>query len=77
MTTRKELVGALRLRYRSAAVSDRIKILDEFVALTCYHRKREPFARHGPARRGGLPCPRSAPWSVSTFWPARGPKAMR
>ena len=30
MTTRKELVEALRLRYRSAAFSDRIKILDEF-----------------------------------------------
>lgn len=39
MTTRKELVEALRLRYRSAAFSDRIKILDEFVALTFYHRK--------------------------------------
>ncbi len=39
MTTRKVLVEALRLRYRSAAFSDRIKILDEFVALTCYHRK--------------------------------------
>ena len=39
MTTRKELVEALRQRYRSAAFSDRIKILDEFVALTCYHRK--------------------------------------
>ena len=39
MTTRKELVAALRLRYRSAAFSDRLKILDEFVALTCYHRK--------------------------------------
>ena len=39
MTTRKELVEALRLRYRSAAIGDRIKILDEFVALTCYHRK--------------------------------------
>ena len=37
MTTRKELVEALRLRYCSAAFSDRIKILDEFVALTCYH----------------------------------------
>ena len=34
MTTRKELVEALRLRYRSAACSDRLKILDEFVALT-------------------------------------------
>ena len=39
MTTRKELRETLRLRYRSAAFSDRIKILDEFVALTCYHRK--------------------------------------
>ncbi|GEM_PF-1863418 len=39
MTTRKELVQALRQRYRSAALGDRIKILDEFVALTDYHRK--------------------------------------
>ena len=31
MTTPKELVEALRLRYRSAAFSDRIKTLDEFV----------------------------------------------
>ena len=39
MTTRKELVEALRERYCSAAFCDRIKILDEFVALTGYHRK--------------------------------------
>jgi len=39
MTTRKELVEALRVRYRSAAFGDRIKVLDEFVALTGYHRK--------------------------------------
>jgi hypothetical protein len=39
MTTRKELVAALQLRYSSAAFGDRIKILDEFVALTGYHRK--------------------------------------
>ena len=39
MTTRKELIEALRLRCRSAAFSDRIKVFDEFVALTCYHRK--------------------------------------
>ena len=39
MTTRKELVEALRLRYRSAASGDRTRILDEFVALTGYHRK--------------------------------------
>ena len=34
MTTRKEMAEALRARYSSAPVSDRIKILDEFVALT-------------------------------------------
>ena len=41
MTTRKKWVEALRLRlrYRSAAFSDRIRILDEFVALTCCQRK--------------------------------------
>jgi hypothetical protein len=39
MTTRKELIAALRLRYGSAGFGDRIKILDEFVALTGYHRK--------------------------------------
>jgi hypothetical protein len=39
MTTRKELIEALRVRYRSATFGDRIKILDEFVALTGYHRK--------------------------------------
>ena len=39
MTTRKELTEALRERYSSAPLSDRIKILDEFVALTGYHRK--------------------------------------
>ena len=39
MTTRKELTEALRARYRSATFGERIKILDEFVALTGYHGK--------------------------------------
>ena len=39
MTTRKELVEALRVRYHYTGLADRIKILDEFVALTGYHRK--------------------------------------
>ena len=39
MTTRKELVAALQSRYRSATFGERIRILDEFVALTGYHRK--------------------------------------
>ncbi len=68
MTTRKELVEALRVRYRGAAFGDRIQILDEFVALTGYHRKhairvlREEIATaKGGAypqpslRRGGAP----------------------
>ena len=39
MTTRKELIEALRARYRGASYGDRVKILDEFVATTGYHRK--------------------------------------
>ena len=39
MTTRKELVDGLRVRYRGATYGDRVKILDEFAALTGYHRK--------------------------------------
>ena len=56
MTTRKELVEALRERYRSASFGDRIKILDEFVALTGYHRKhairvlRDEVAKTSAAR---------------------------
>ena len=56
MTTRKELVEALRVRYGSAAFGERIKILDEFVALTGYHRKhairvlRDEVTKTGAAR---------------------------
>src|SRR5260370_22633270 len=39
MTTRKELVAALQVRYRSSGFGERIRILDEFVALTGYRRK--------------------------------------
>jgi hypothetical protein len=39
MATRKELVEALRARYSSAPPVEKAKILDEFVALTGYHRK--------------------------------------
>lgn len=55
MTTRKELVEALRVRYGGAAFGERIKILDEFVALTGYHRKhairvlREEVTKTGAA----------------------------
>jgi hypothetical protein len=39
MTTRKELVAALRSRYGSATSGNRIGILDEYAALVGYHRK--------------------------------------
>ena len=56
MTTRKELVAALQLRYSSAAFGDRIRILDEFVALTGYHRKHAirllHRVQHGLVRAG-------------------------
>ncbi len=61
MTTRKESVAALQLRYGSATFGDRIRILDEFVALTGYHRKHairllreEPGAAKGTRERNRL-----------------------
>jgi hypothetical protein len=61
MTTLKELVAALQLRYGSATFGDRIRILDEFEALTGYHRKHavwllreEPGAAKGTRERNRL-----------------------
>ena len=39
MATRLELVEAIRERYRTSGRTDRRRILDEFVAMTGYHRK--------------------------------------
>jgi hypothetical protein len=39
MGTRRELITAVGHRYRNASRTDRTAILDEFVALTGYHRK--------------------------------------
>lgn len=39
MTTRKELVEAVGARYRCASKVEKSRILEEFVALTGYHRK--------------------------------------
>ena len=39
MTTRKELIEGVGARYRGAPLNERTKILDEFVAITGYHRK--------------------------------------
>ena len=39
MSTRAELLGAIRERYRAAPVPEKRRILDEFVAGAGYHRK--------------------------------------
>jgi hypothetical protein len=39
MATRKELIRAIRERYQGAPRKQRRSILDEFVAVTRYHRK--------------------------------------
>ncbi|KQW62110.1 ISNCY family transposase [Variovorax sp. Root411] len=60
MATRKELIEALRARYGGAAQPEKTKILDEFVALTGYHRKhairvlREEAARTETRTRNRL-----------------------
>lgn len=40
MATRTELVAAIGERYRAGGRSERSAILDEFVAVSGYHRKR-------------------------------------
>ena len=39
VAARRELVRAIGERYRDAAREDKLRILDEFVAVTGYHRK--------------------------------------
>jgi len=39
MATRRELIEALQVRYQAGALSEKTAILDEFAALTGYHRK--------------------------------------
>jgi hypothetical protein len=76
MATRKELIEAVSSRYREGSLKQRSAILDEFVAITGYHRKhairllskpaaepqkRSPRARYGADVRQAL----SLAWEVS------------
>ncbi len=51
MSTRKELVEAVGQRYRATDRAARAAILEEFVALTGYHRKWSVIRRHKARRR--------------------------
>ncbi len=51
MATRAELLGAVGARYRDAARAERSLILDEFAALTGYHRKHAIRLLAGSGRR--------------------------
>jgi hypothetical protein len=87
MATRKELIEAVGSRYRNASVKERGAILDEFVAITGYHRKhairllskpaaepqkRSPRARYGAEVRQAL----GALWEVSDRVCSKRLKAM-
>ena len=39
LATRIEVIGSIRGRYREAPKKDKSRMLDEFVAITAYHRK--------------------------------------
>ena len=49
MATRRELIVAIRGRYASVGRGEKIKILDEFVALTGFHRKHAVRLLRGAA----------------------------
>ena len=44
--TRRELTDAVMERYQRASAGERSRILDEFVALTGFHRKHDPRSEH-------------------------------
>src|ERR1700709_88029 len=58
MATRRELGGAIGQRYLSARRVEKIKILDEFVALTGHHHKHAMRLLRGaapPSEKGSRP----------------------
>jgi hypothetical protein len=53
--TRKELLEAMRRRYRESSRMDKTRILNEFVALTDYHRKHGVRLLSQPCDTGAKP----------------------
>lgn len=55
LTSRQELTSSLRSRYQAASYLEKQKILDEYVAVTGYHRKAAiRILRAGPAARKNM-----------------------
>jgi len=52
--TQQELVDAIAGRYRAGTVDEKGRILDEFVALTGYHRKHAIRVLNGGPRQSGI-----------------------
>ena len=57
--TRQDLVRAIRERYRAGTKDEKLRILDEFVAVTGYHRKHViRLLKAGPVTSGSVRCSR-------------------
>jgi hypothetical protein len=55
--TRQDLLQAVRERYRGSLKEEKLRILDEFVAVTGYHRKHVSVVQGGASRqRPGPAC---------------------
>ena len=72
-TTRDELVKAIGERYRAAPKKTKLRILDEFIAVTGYHRKLRFPDGLGHAFRSHLGTDSGATWAGfrSTWAPFR------
>jgi hypothetical protein len=77
--SRRELLAALRPRYRRASKAGKGRILDEFVAATGYHRKYAiHLLRHGPPpaartpRRGHTPYGPAVVRALTQLWQLSG-----
>jgi hypothetical protein len=77
--SKRELLTALRPRYRRASKAEKGRILDEFVAATGYHRKYAIYLlRHGPrpvsatTRRGHTPYGLAVVRALTQLWQLSG-----
>ena len=76
MTTRKELTEAVGARYRQARARERTTILDEFVALTGYHRKHAITVLAGEHLQERARAPRRVLSSFPTWTSSRNPGTL-